>query len=156
MKMRLRRSGEAFTSQGRSASGAKATPRLPWGRVELGYLSFGNCISLQVIKCEDRDRGTGMPSTTLIMTPIYRLGLSGRDKAYCAAEAATFELLARAAHDLILPRPGVTCLYVVEIEPQSISGASFLRCPYGRLIPRSPTATLAKQRTGAGSLWPKQ
>ena len=133
MEMRLRRPGEAFTSQGRSTSGAKATPRLPGRRIELGYLAFGDRISLQVIKREDRDRCTGMPSTTLTMTPIYRLGLSGRDKADCAAEAATFKLLGRAAHDLILPRPGVTYLHVVEIKPQSMLGVSLLSCPYGWL-----------------------
>jgi hypothetical protein len=43
-----------------------------------------------------------MASTTLAVTPIYRLGLTGRDKADCAAEAFTFELLGRIAHDLIL------------------------------------------------------
>ena len=46
-----------------------------------------------------------MASTTLAVTPIYRLGLTGRDKADRAAEAATFELLGRIAHDLILLRP---------------------------------------------------
>ena len=45
-----------------------------------------------------------MASTTLAVTPIYRLGLTGRDKADCAAEASTFELLGRIAHDLILLR----------------------------------------------------
>jgi hypothetical protein len=45
-----------------------------------------------------------MASTTLAVTPIYRLGLTGRDKADCAAEASTFELFGRIAHDLILPR----------------------------------------------------
>jgi len=43
-----------------------------------------------------------MASTTLAVTPIYRLGLTGRDKADCAAEASTFELFGRIAHDLIL------------------------------------------------------
>jgi hypothetical protein len=44
------------------------------------------------------------PSTDkqTVVTPIYRLGLTGRDKADCAAEASTFELLGRIAHDLIL------------------------------------------------------
>ena len=45
-----------------------------------------------------------MASTTLAVTPIYRLGLTGRDKADCAAEASTFELFGRIAHDLILLR----------------------------------------------------
>ena len=45
-----------------------------------------------------------MASATLAVTPIYRLGLTGRDKADCAAEASTFELFGRIAHDLILLR----------------------------------------------------
>ena len=102
MEMRLRRPGEAFTSQGRPASDAKATPRLPGRRIELGYLPFGNRISRQVIKREGCDRRAGMPSTTLTMTPIYCLGLSGRDKPDRAAEATTFQSLGRITHRLIL------------------------------------------------------
>lgn len=83
MEMRLRRPGQALTSQSGTASGAKATARLPWGRIELGYLAFGKSVSLKVIKREDRDRCTGMPSTALTMAPIYRLGLPGRDKTDC-------------------------------------------------------------------------
>src|SRR5262249_36144197 len=101
MEMRLCWPGEAFTSQGRSASGAKAPPRLPGRRIELAYLPIGNRIRLEVIKSEDGNRCTCMPSTTLTMTPIYRLGLSGRDKTDRTAEAATFKLLGRTAHDLI-------------------------------------------------------
>jgi hypothetical protein len=41
-----------------------------------------------------------MLSTTLAMTPIYPLRLTGRDKTDRTAEAATFELLDRDAHDL--------------------------------------------------------
>src|SRR5690348_6256166 len=102
MEMRLRRPGQAFTSQGRPASGAKATPRLPGRRIKLGYLPFSNRISLHVIKREGRDRCAGMPSTTLTMTPIYRLGLSGRDKPDRAAEATTFQSLDCITHRLIL------------------------------------------------------
>jgi hypothetical protein len=43
-----------------------------------------------------------MLSTTLAMTPIYPVWLTGRDKTDRTAEAATFELLDRVAHDLIL------------------------------------------------------
>jgi hypothetical protein len=50
-----------------------------------------------------------MPSTTLAMTPIYPLGLTGRDKTDRTAQTATFKLLGRAAHDLILlPRHEVS------------------------------------------------
>lgn len=102
MEMRLHRPWEAFASQGRSTSGTKAAPRLAGRGVELGYLPFGNRISLQLIKREDRDRRAGMPSTTLTVTPIYRLGLSGRDKTDRAAQTAAFKLLGFATHDLIL------------------------------------------------------
>jgi len=72
MEVCLRRPGEAFTSQGRSASSTKAAaPRWPGRRIELGYLAFGNAISFQVIKREDSGRRSGMPSTTITMTPIY-------------------------------------------------------------------------------------
>jgi hypothetical protein len=44
MEMRFRRSKQAFASQGRAASAAEATSRLPGRRIELGYLAFSNGI----------------------------------------------------------------------------------------------------------------
>src|SRR5271154_1998246 len=73
MEVRLRRPGEAFTGQGRSASSTKATTRSPGRRIELAYLAFGNIICFRLIKREDSDRSSGVPSTTITMTPIYRL-----------------------------------------------------------------------------------
>ena len=71
-------------------------------RVELGYHAFGNLISLAFECHEDRNRRAGMPSTTLAMTPIYPLRFTSRDKTDRTAQAATFKLLRRAAHNLIL------------------------------------------------------
>jgi hypothetical protein len=102
MKMRFRRPGEAFASQGRSASGAKSAPGSPGRRIELGYLAFSNGISPTVEYHEDSDRRASMPSTTLAMTPVYSLGLAGRDKTDRAAQTAAFKLLGCAVHDLIL------------------------------------------------------
>jgi len=48
MEMRFRRPRQAFASQGRAASAAEATSRLPRRRIELGYLAFGNGISFAV------------------------------------------------------------------------------------------------------------
>jgi hypothetical protein len=44
-----------------------------------------------------------MLATALAVTPIYPLRLTSRDKTHRTAEAATFELLDRAAHDLDPP-----------------------------------------------------
>jgi len=43
-----------------------------------------------------------MLTTTLAVAPIYALRLTSRDKTDRAAQAATFKLVGRAAHDLIL------------------------------------------------------
>jgi hypothetical protein len=99
MKMRFCRSREAFASQRRSASSAKSAPRSPGRGIELGYLAFGNGISPAVEYHEDNDRRASMPSTTLAMTPIYALGLTGRDKPDRSAQTATFKLLGCAAHE---------------------------------------------------------
>jgi len=48
MEMRFRRPRQAFASQGRAASAAEATPRLPRRRIELGDLAFGNGIGFAV------------------------------------------------------------------------------------------------------------
>ena len=48
MEMRFRQPGQAFASQGRAASAAEATSRLPRRRIELGDLAFGNGISFAV------------------------------------------------------------------------------------------------------------
>jgi len=47
-----------------------------------------------------------MLSATLAMTPIYPLGLTGRDKTDRTAQTATFKLLGRAAHALSLAKLG--------------------------------------------------
>jgi hypothetical protein len=43
-----------------------------------------------------------MLATTLAMAPIYSLRLAGSAETDRTAQAATFELVGRAAHDLIL------------------------------------------------------
>jgi hypothetical protein len=85
MKMRFRRPGETFASQGRPAPRAKSAPHSPGSGIELGYLAFGNGISPAVEYHEDSDRRASMPPTALAMTPIYALGLTGRDKTDRAA-----------------------------------------------------------------------
>jgi len=82
--------------------GTKAPPRFAGRRIKLAYFTFRNAISIAVEQREDSDRRASMPSTTLAMTPIHRLGLTGRDKMDRATEAATFKLFGCAAHDLIL------------------------------------------------------
>jgi hypothetical protein len=47
-----------------------------------------------------------MLATTLAVAPIYPFRLTCRSKAHRAAEALTFELVRRAAHDLILHPSG--------------------------------------------------
>jgi hypothetical protein len=101
-EMRFRRPGETFARQSGPALGAKSTPRSPWRRIKLGDLAFGNGISLAVECDKDRNRRARMPSTTLAMTPIDPLRFTSGDKTDRPAQAATFKLLGRAAHDLIL------------------------------------------------------
>ena len=103
MEMRYHWGWQAFAGQRRPAPGAKSSPGFPRRRIKLGYLTFGNRISLAVECHEDRNRRAGVLSTTLAMTPICPLRLAGRDKTDRTTEAATFELLDRAAHNLILP-----------------------------------------------------
>ncbi len=108
-EMRFRRPRETFARQRGPAPGAKSAPGSPWRRIELGDLAFGHGIRLAVEGHEDRNRRARMPATTLAMTPIYPLRFTRCDKPDRPAQAATFKLLGRAAHDLILlPRLGVS------------------------------------------------
>jgi len=100
--MRFRWTRKTFASQGRSAFGAESAPGSTGRGIELGYLAFGNGVRSAVEQDKSRNRRAGVPSTTLAMTPVHRLRLTGSDKTHCAAQAATFKLLSRAAHDAIL------------------------------------------------------
>src|SRR5262249_49637528 len=99
MEMRFRRPGETFARQRGPAPGAKSAPRSPWRRIDLGDLAFGHGISLAGECHEDRNRRARMPATTLAMTPIYPFRFTSGDKTDRPAQAATFKLLGRAAHD---------------------------------------------------------
>ena len=103
MKMRFCRSREAFASQRRSASSAKSAPRSPGRGIELGYLAFGDRVG-RTFECDkNRSRCAGVSPATLAMAPIDSLWFTGRNETHRATQTATFELLGRAAHNLILP-----------------------------------------------------
>ena len=101
MEMRFSRQGLAFAGQRRPAPGAKSPPSTG-RRIELGYLTFGNGIRSAIECHEDGNGRSAMLPTTLAMTPRHPFRLAGSDEAHRAAEAATFELFGRAAHNLIL------------------------------------------------------
>src|SRR5436305_10726257 len=101
MEMRFSREGLAFAGQRRPAPGAKSPPSTG-RRIEFGYLTFGNGIRSAAECHEDGDGRTAMLPTTLAMAPRHPFRLAGSDEAHRAAEAATFELFGRAAHNLIL------------------------------------------------------
>jgi len=85
IEMRFGRQPGAFTSQGRSAPGAKPAPGFSRRRIELGYFAFGDRIS-RLFECyEYRSRCAAMLTATLAMAPIYSLRPPGRDKTDCAA-----------------------------------------------------------------------
>src|SRR5216684_3700432 len=67
-----------------------------------GKRSSGNSVSSAEAVRLDRTHQHGN-ALVLAIAPIYPLRLTGRDKTDRTAEAATFELLDRAAHNLILP-----------------------------------------------------
>ena len=52
-------------------NGRKIAPRFPRCGIELGYLAFGNRISIAVKQYEDRNWSASMASTTLAMVPVY-------------------------------------------------------------------------------------
>src|SRR5262249_24125300 len=106
MEMRLGRQAHGFARQGRSTPGAKPACGSSRRRIELGYLTFCDRIR-GVFECgKDRSRRAGMLTATLAVAPIYALRLAGRNKTDRVAKTATFELLGRAAHDLILHQSG--------------------------------------------------
>jgi hypothetical protein len=107
MEVGYRRGRQAFAGQRRPAPGTESAPGLTWRRIEFGYFSFGDRISFAIECHEHRNWRASMPPTTLAMTPIYPLGLTGCDKTDLTAKAATLQLLGR-AHYLILTRFGVT------------------------------------------------
>jgi hypothetical protein len=83
-------------------NGRKIAPRFPRCGIELGYLAFGNRISLAVKQYEDRNWSASMASTTLAMAPVYCFRFAGSHKTDSTAQTTAFELLGRIAHDLIL------------------------------------------------------
>src|SRR6516162_9179355 len=102
MKMRLRRQSHGFARQCRSASAAKPPCGSSRRRIELGDVTLRDLIG-RAFECgKDRNRRACMPAATLAVAPIYALWLTCRSKTHRAAEAPTFELVGRAAHDLIL------------------------------------------------------
>jgi hypothetical protein len=94
--------GQRFARQGRSAPGAKATPRLSWRGIEFCYLAFGYLVILGFVGHKGGSRRAGMLSTTVAMTPIYTLRFPTRGEAHRTAQAATFKLFLCVARSQIL------------------------------------------------------
>jgi hypothetical protein len=105
MEMRFRRQwpAQAFAGQCRPAPGTKSPPGSSWRRIKLGNLSFGNRIGRVLESDKDRSRCAAMLAATFTMAPIYSRRLTSRNETDRAAQAAAFELVGRAAHNLILP-----------------------------------------------------
>jgi len=93
--MRFARQALALAGQRRPAPRAESPPSAG-RRIELGYLTFGNDIRVELECYEDGDRRTAMLAATFAMAPHDRLRLTGGHEAYRAAQAAAFELIAHA------------------------------------------------------------
>jgi hypothetical protein len=78
-----------------------------------------------------------MLAATLAMAPIYSLRLTSRNKTDCAAQAAAFELVGRAAHNLILHFAlklavrGEEARRLLRITVSAVSGNAFYIWAYG-------------------------
>jgi len=97
-----RRRQLAFAGQRRSAAGTE-TPPSTGRRVELGNRTLGNGISAAVERRENGDGRAAVLPATLAMAPHNGIRLTHGDEAHSAAQAAAFESIGHATHNLIPP-----------------------------------------------------
>jgi hypothetical protein len=92
-----------LAGQGRATPRTKPAAGSSRRGIELGYLAFGDRVG-RTFECDkNRSRCAGVSPATLAMAPIDSLWFTGRNETNRATQTATFELLGRAAHNLILP-----------------------------------------------------
>src|SRR6516162_6845445 len=85
-----------------------------------------------MFECDkNRSRCTAMLTATLAMAPIYSLRLTARNKTDRAAQAAAFELVGRAAHDLDRPwRRGISRCVAGNLAAFSACAPDHRACSY--------------------------
>ena len=96
------RPAQAFAGQCRPAPGTKSPPGSARRGIELGDLTFADGIGAALERDEDGNGRAAMLAAALTMAPIDAFRLPRCDKPHRTAQAAAFELLSRAAHNLTL------------------------------------------------------